>query len=442
MDFQKSLCNLERRLASDQSHYHETPGDNLTANSLRCRIHRGCHEIGGNCVELEACGQRIILDLGLPLQNSSAELPCIDGLLAEDRSLLGVFVSHPHPDHYGLLEQLTTPVPVFMGKAARRLIETSAFFTRLPTLGDVQPQTYEDGSPLQLGPFTVTPVRIDHSAFDSYCLLVEAEGKRLFYSGDIRGHGGNAHLFQSVLDNPPPKIDVLICEGTHIGRIPDFAYPDEKSVADGMLEVFQQTEGMCLVWCSSQNVDRIASVWEACRRSGRNLILDLYTAEILRAVDDPSLPTPGKDGVKMFLPHNQRSRIIRENAHDILDPYSKRRIYPEYLNAAAPSSVMIFRPSMLEDLKRAECLNGASLITSVWSGYLLRNEAELTELKRMNIERFQIHTSGHATADEIRRFVAAFPESRVVPIHSENPSGFTEMAERVELKNDGEWWVV
>ena len=34
---------------------------------MRLKIHRGSHEIGGSCVELEAQGQSILLDLGLPL---------------------------------------------------------------------------------------------------------------------------------------------------------------------------------------------------------------------------------------------------------------------------------------------------------------------------------------------------------------------------------------
>ena len=42
--------------------------------------------------------------------------------------------------------------------------------------------------PLRLGPFTVTPYLVDHSAFDSYAVLVEVAGRRLFYSGDVRAH--------------------------------------------------------------------------------------------------------------------------------------------------------------------------------------------------------------------------------------------------------------
>jgi len=39
------------------------------------------------------------------------------------------------------------------------------------------------------GPFTVTPIPTDHSAFDAYMLLIEGAGKRILYTGDFRCHG-------------------------------------------------------------------------------------------------------------------------------------------------------------------------------------------------------------------------------------------------------------
>lgn len=337
---------------------------------MRCRIHRGCHEIGGNCVEIESDGKRIVLDIGLPLSDEAdAAVPNVTGLHSPDTSLFGVIISHPHPDHYGLLEKVAERVPVFMGEAARRIIDVSAFFTPLPTLGAFEPQPYRNAVPIELGPFRVTPFLIDHSAFDSHCFLIEVGGKRIFYSGDIRAHGRRSHLFDALVANPPPDIDVLICEGTQVGRQPDFAFPDEQSVTDQMAKHFGEATGMGLVWCSSQNIDRLVSVFEATRHAGRQLIIDMYTAEVLRAAGDDDLPQPGRDGVLVYLPFSQKRLIKREKAFDIPGRYYPHRIYPEKLAEAAANSVMIFRPSMLRDLQRAKCLDGAVLISSVWSGY-------------------------------------------------------------------------
>lgn len=410
---------------------------------MRCRIHRGCHEIGGNCVEIESQGKRIVLDIGLPLKNEGkASVPDISGLSSPDESLLGIFISHPHPDHYGLLEQITESVPVYMGEAARKIIEVSEFFTPLPSLGHFRPHTYVDQQPLQMGPFTITPMCIDHSAHDSYCLLIEAEGKRLLYSGDLRAHGRKAHLFQRLVSNPPQNIDVLICEGTQIGRIPDFAYQNEDSVSVRMTELFQATKGMCLVWCSGQNVDRIASVFEAAKNSGRQLILDIYTAEIMRVAGDLSLPCPGRDGVTVYLPLGQKSRIKAEEAFHITNPYYPHRIYPEKLAEAASRSVMIFRPKMFRELQRAGCLDSALLISSLWSGTVKKEMDNIQAIKAAGIAYDHVHTSGHATEEELQKFVDAFPRSRVVPIHLEDREGFGRLSPNVELRNDHEWWEV
>ena len=40
---------------------------------MRITIHRGTHEIGGNCIEVATDNNRIILDVGMPLFNEDRE---------------------------------------------------------------------------------------------------------------------------------------------------------------------------------------------------------------------------------------------------------------------------------------------------------------------------------------------------------------------------------
>ena len=47
---------------------------------------------------------------------------------------------------------------------------------------------------------------------------MEAAGRRVFYSGDFRGHGRKRKLFEAMVANPPEDIDILLMEGTTIGR--------------------------------------------------------------------------------------------------------------------------------------------------------------------------------------------------------------------------------
>ena len=93
---------------------------------MRARIHRGAEEIGGNCIELEAKGNSILLDLGAPLMGELYEsdaLPQIPGLTdGSNQNLLGIVISHPHADHYGLAEYAHPSLPVCIGRDADKLL--------------------------------------------------------------------------------------------------------------------------------------------------------------------------------------------------------------------------------------------------------------------------------------------------------------------------------
>lgn len=150
---------------------------------MRARIHRGAHEIGGNCVELEHDGQRVVLDVGRPLNVARDEFVPLPSIDPGSASLHGVLITHHHADHWGLVDQVIAETPVWMGAATQRILEAAAFWTNgldIPLSGQLQHRI-----PLELGPFTITPYLNDHSAFDAYSLLVEAGERRLFYTGDI-----------------------------------------------------------------------------------------------------------------------------------------------------------------------------------------------------------------------------------------------------------------
>lgn len=185
---------------------------------VRVKIHRGAHEIGGSCIELEADGARLVLDLGRPLAAGADAVvarPAVPGLERPDPSLVGLVITHPHLDHYGLAPGVASSVPVFMGEAAYRLLVAASFYTNAPVppapAGHLRHRV-----PFAVGPFTVTPFLADHSAFDAYSLLVEAGGRRLFYTGDFRGHGRKRALFEELLRMPPAGVDVLLMEGTNV----------------------------------------------------------------------------------------------------------------------------------------------------------------------------------------------------------------------------------
>ena len=409
---------------------------------MKVRIHRGANEVGGSCVEVEAAGESIVIDAGMPLGMPAGAVPAPPDL--GSGILHAIVISHPHLDHYGLLPWMPS-VPVAMGVTARRILQTAAPFMWLQP-GSLSGPNLVDRQPLQIGPFTITPFLVDHSAYDAYALLIEADDKRLFYSGDFRAHGRKHLLFDRLISYPPTRIDALLLEGTTLGRQDIEAIPDsETDLEDEFTHVFRSTAGLALVHTSGQNIDRLVTIYRACLKAGRTLVVDLYTAMILEATGNPSIPQSHWDRMALSIPSRQRIQIKKNGWFAALGRHSSRRLYLNRDIAKDPGKyVLIFRGVWMEDLDRAECLDGACLIHSQWEGYLM--ETRFREIddwrKGHNIAFHQVHTSGHASPADLRRLANALSPGVLVPIHSAVPERYDTLYPYVARHADGEWWEV
>lgn len=404
---------------------------------MRLRIHHGAAQIGGNCVELASGQSRLLLDLGLPLQAGTHDLPDVSGLVEADPNLLGVVLSHPHLDHYGLLPLALQTVPVWLGEGARRLLEAAAPFARGSTLPQaVSP--YRSRQSFTVGPFRITPYLMDHSAYDSHALLVEADGRRLFYSGDFRGHGRKAVVFERFLKHPPEDIDLLLMEGTTLGR--DEAGISEKGVEDEAHEIMRTTAGAVFACFSGQNIDRFVTFLRASMRAGRTFIVDAYMANLVSGLGLTSLPQmEAHPAIRVFLPKNQKRMILAGERFDLIEPYRARRIYKEEILATPAAFTMMFRSSMIADLGAAD-LSGGSLIYSLWPGYLDRDRFDLRDwATERGVEFHIVHSSGHAHREDLVRTVEAIAPGRLMPIHTEHPDRYATLFDRVQCAGNGEW---
>lgn len=417
---------------------------------MQVRIHRGSREVGGSCVEVLAEGSRLVLDVGRPLcagWDEHVPLPDVPGLATgDDPSLLGVVVSHPHLDHYGLLDQVHPAVPVFAGAAAAAIVDAARWFSprgpQLRATGHL-----DNGVPMVLGPFTVTPYLVDHSAFDSYAMVVEAAGRRLMYTGDLRGHGRKSRLFEEMLARPPAQIDTLLMEGTQVR--PDAAAEaplpalTESQVEVAMAATFRSTVGLAVVAASAQNVDRLVTTYRAARRAGRTLLIDLYAVAVAQATGRASIPQPGFPSLGVWIPQRQRV-LVKEAAEfhrtDAVRPF---RVFPEHL-AADPGRYVVFTgsSSVRELIRNGGLAADGTLVWSMWSGYL--NEPSGVGLQRLlagaDVPLVEHHTSGHASVADLRRMVQAINPGAVVPIHTEGAARFGRHFHNAVQHDDGEWW--
>jgi ribonuclease J len=300
-----------------------------------------------------------------------------------------------------------------------------------------------DRETIRLGPFSVTPLLVDHSAFEAFALVVEAGGRRLLYSGDLRAHGRKPRTWQLLIDRPPSNIHALLLEGTRLTRTSD-GNVTEKDVEDEIAALARSTQGLVLAYYSGQNIDRLVSVYKAARRAGRVLILDLYGAAIAAATGRATIPQADWTTVRVFVPAAQRRAIIETAAFDEIEGIRNSRIFPEELRALAPRAVLTTRGSMTQEIERANCLDGATAVWSMWPGYLEQPGGARVKawLEQRGIPLRVAHASGHAAVSDLQALAAAISADKVVPIHTEGADRYAHLFERVSVHEDGAWWRV
>jgi len=426
-------------------------------------IHRGTKEIGGSCVELKSKNTRILIDFGMPLVDTAGKkfdsnilkhktidqlkalkiLPDIKGLYKNDKKEIdAIILSHSHLDHYGLFSYVNPEIPIYMSRGAKELIEISDIF--IPTkIGKINAKVIDKLKPFTIGDIKIRPYLVDHSAFDALAFLVEADGKRIFYSGDFRGHGRKSILFLRMIKNPPKNIDCLMMEGSTLGR-DDKEIVDEETVQKMIEDVLARTSNIMFISASSQNIDRLVSAYKACIHTDSIFVIDLYTAFILDRLKAISKGIPQYNWknmrVKYFKYH--ADCLVKAGFKTLLYKYNSRKIEMDEINRKQSHILMLLRDNSIFDavinnLRSAYPI----LIYSMWEGYLKKEFIEKCLQKGIRIA--QMHTSGHAYPSDLKKFASVMAPKVLIPIHTFSSARYKELFKgKINILKDGEVYSV
>ena len=394
-------------------------------------IHRGTHEIGGSCVEIRTDKAKILIDLGMPLdydKHTTEEQTEVRRNAVEwCKGVDALFLSHAHADHYGFLGLLPQDTPIYATE------ETFAMLALDGILGDdptehLEKRPLTSGQSCEVADIKVTAYIVDHSAYGACAFLIECDGKRILYSGDIRLHGVKGVLYKNL----PKDVDYLLLEGTNILRAKN--NPTEREIEKQFVEAFNDApDALHLVWCSAKNIDRICALFRACKRCGKTLVIDPYTANVLAAVArlNPHIPTvTTAKQMRVYFPYYLTKRLLERNPESYiysLEPRKNKVSYNDFMTKPK-RYVMLVRPTTLTYLQRIKAPH-IRLVKSIWDGYW--NEP--------NIERFRgwveehceavkdIHSSGHADTQSLQRIVEFVRPKTIVPIHTDAPKRFCDI---------------
>lgn len=431
-------------------------------------IHRGTHEIGGTCVEISTAATRIIIDLGMPLTDPRDKtkqlkdfslkgktvselsregiLPHVSGLywgVGEEKPVDAVLLSHPHQDHYGLFKYIRKDIPIYLGKDADLMLKAAEIFQGDRIGSHEKKVLLEDRGPVLVEDMRITPYLVDHSAYGALAFLVEAESKKIFYSGDFRGHGRRKGMFEWLVREPVPDLDVLLMEGTTMGRQGEDT-PTEDELELEIADAARACDGMKLFICSGQNVDRLVTFYKAATRSGAIFVLDLYAANVLHELQRKTLPVPTNPdfkNIKVLFTHHFMKKLAERNLKSWYERWRPYEITPEELRRSGKKVFVMFRDSAAHEFETSGIPKNSVLFYSQWNQYMLEPSFEKTQafLDRHGIQLKEMHTSGHAALPDLKRFAKAMDPGRIIPIHTSHPEGYREhFGNKVRCLSDGE----
>lgn len=270
---------------------------------MRITVHRGSYQIGGCVTEYESNGWKLFVDYGeqlpgAPVSDNKLE---IDGLTCGDIRKSALLITHYHGDHIGKITELPPELPIYIGNMAREI--ASVLADHLSGVSEERRKmserlnrvnTFTPITSFTFGEFEITPIVVDHSAFDAYAFCIEAKGLKVFHSGDFRQHGFRSGKLGKVIERYVERADYVVCEATNVNRQEATLIP-EHELQKEFEKAFTENK-YNVVYVSSTNIDRLFSLYHAAIRAHRPFYVDAYQKRIMDIV-------AGRDAVwgKSFL---------------------------------------------------------------------------------------------------------------------------------------------
>ncbi len=455
------------------------------------RIYQG-DQIGGCVTVVSAMHngriRRIMIDYGSSLPGSDNKKDF--DYPWDEEPVDAVFFTHYHGDHVGRLMEIPPDVPLYMGRVARQaMINIQEALGKSPHVEDREihireAQVLKDDKRVRtfewndtfyehikdIPGFVIEPYSVDHSAYDAYMFLIEADdpdmqsGKYItLHTGDFRGHGRRGHKMIKLINSYVRRfgersIDALVIEGTMMSR------STEKVMSEPQMQQeaarYLKKNRYAFLICSSTNVDSLASFYQAAQAAAfpRERYMFVYSGYFKKQLNLFTKTAGSFTDVYKFKRVYTLDRDRKKKYHHPLwdRPRTQQEMMEEF------GFVALIKPeeyheqyidAFVEAYRNKRIDSMPVLIFSMWKGYLdpdykAFNRQWYDFIERQRAKGIEVncdlHTSGHATPDMIARVINAVdPQDKLYPMHTEKREEFEnlpikeEIKERLALQTEG-----
>lgn len=222
-------------------------------------------------------------------------------------------------------------------------------------------------------------------------------------------------------------------EGTTLGRSEQHIVK-EKDLEEEFVRIFK-TDKLPIIQFSPQNIDRFVTVYRACLKTNKTLVIDPYTCCVLGVYASVSKNIPQYDWNNIMV--NFARNSINDKLAEMKDLFkykAKKITVNEILTQPDKYVVKGSWAINRQILSRLE-KDKINIIFSMWKGYLDRG-GQFAEYKDIIIP---LHTSGHAYIEDLQKMVDMMKPKFLIPVHTEYKEKYKELfsADVIEL-SDGQ----
>ena len=430
----------------------------------RITCYGGVGEIGGNKFVLEDRGVKVILDFGTGFSDGSDYfdslisprgvngagdlfefdlLPQIPGLYSEealqntnveytDPEFDAVVLSHYHSDHTGRIGYIDPKIPVYCGETTSLIHDAYSATTGSPLRGHPI-RKFRTGDKFAIGPMEFRPIHVDHSIPGAYGFIIHTSDGTMVYTGDFRFHGPAGSMTGDFVDSARqerPKL--LLAEGTRVTPGGDAANMSETALKKEALKMVRGTKSLVFSTFRGNDVDRVNTFFDACRETGRRLVVSMKVAVLLEKLSaDRGLRVPrvGRD-VDVYLRRKKTGKFDDSDYYAWERPYIEKGLTSEDIRKRQREVFLHLEAWNFPELVDIKPDRGGTYIHAATEAFNEEGEREETLIRNwvehVGFRYAQLHASGHAPGKEVGELVRTISASKVVPIHTEFPELFRQ----------------
>ena len=391
----------------------------MLTHKLRVIPLGGLGEIGKNMMALECGNDIVVIDAGLMFPSEEMLgvdllIPDISYLLARQKNLRGIVITHGHEDHIGALPYILPRIspPIYATKFARELIRMELKQRGVKT--NAKLNLVSPGSRIKLGNFTIEFFSVCHSIPDSVGLIIHTPLGIVVHSGDFKIDYtpviSEATNFNQLASLGAKGVLLLLSDSTY-AELPGYT-PSERVVSDTLDRIVSEAKGRVIVTTFASLISRVQQVFDVAVKHGRRVFI---IGRSMKEIVSMALKTGYLTAPPGITCHLDELKTLPHNRVIVLSTGSQGEPTSALVRMANrdPSSRVQIIPGDTVVIS-ATPIPGNEALVSKTTDSLFRQGANVIYDKLA-----QVHVHGHGSQEELKLLLSLVKPKFFVPVHGE-----------------------